>query len=145
MHDYSFYYGSAIFRLLESYNTVKIKIIESNIFEINSNFLLFFKHSTKRLPPWTFTFQPNHIHSILELKEKSLNLYIVFICYKNGICCLSFNELRKIILIGKNESTKWVRVSRSLREKYTVTGSNGKLKYKIGNSDFPNKCFIGEK
>lgn len=38
--------------------------------------------------------------------------------------------------------TKSIRVSRSTREKYAVSGTDGKLAYKIGNSDFPQKVLI---
>lgn len=141
MIDFSFYYGSAIYRLISENCIHNIAYEDNNCFKVNNEFYIYLKYSTNRLTPWQFTFQPNHIKRVIDLKKKIDRLFIVLICNSDGICCLTFEELAKVIFIGENDIIKSVRISRPPREKYSVSGSDGKLKYKIGNSDFPKKCF----
>jgi hypothetical protein len=141
MIDFSFYYGSAIYRLLSKNSVKDIFFVENNCFKINNEFHIYLKHSKDRLTPWQFTFQPRQLEKIIDLKNKIQRFYIVLICNGDGICCLTFEELAQVIFIGENSLLKTVRISRTSREKYSVSGTDGKLKYKIGNSDFPKKCF----
>lgn len=142
MYNYSFYYGSALVRIIQDYKTVSIKLYSgNNCYLVNNKSCIYFKHSTKRITPWSFTFTPKNIKEIVGVWKSVPNTYIVLICSDNGICCLKFDELSKIIRIGDFENSKCVRISRFPREKYSVSGSDGELRYKIGDSDFPKIIF----
>ena len=65
-------------------------------------------------------------------------VFIIFVCYEDGFTCLSWPELKKL-LDDNLEDGEWVHIKRMRKEKYTVTGSDGKLKYKIGKNEFPEK------
>ncbi len=140
MYNYTFFYGSALVRLIHDYRTHGVKLYNgNNCYLINEQSCVYMKHSTKRISPWQFTFLPEHMVEIANLYNQKNNLFVVLICNDDGICCLSFDELAQVIFFGNIGQSKFIRVSRSPREKYTVTGSDGKLKHKIGDSEFSNK------
>jgi hypothetical protein len=142
MDNYKIYHGIALVRLIQDGKPASIKLFTGNNgYLINGMIYLHIKHCRKRLTPWGFTFAPEHIKELEEVKKSVNDIFIVLVCGEDGICCLSFPELTKIMFVGDNEKSKWVTVARSPREKYAVTGSDGQLTYKIGDTDFPKKLF----
>lgn len=140
MYDYTFFHGSALVRLIQDPRTYGIKLYQGNhCYLVNKKSCIYLKHSTKRISPWQFTFLPEHLSEITDIQNDIKTLFVVLICNDDGICCLDYQEIAQLILIGNMNQTKSIRVSRSTREKYAVSGTDGKLKYKIGNNDFPRK------
>jgi hypothetical protein len=107
---------------------------------INDNIGIYIKYSTKRLTPWRFSFLKRHQDEILEMKNKLGSVFLLLVCHNDGIVALSFEEL-KAILNESHDEIEWISVSRRKREMYSVSGSDGELKFKIGRSDFPSKLF----
>lgn len=141
--DFHFYHGAVLCRVIHSGKTKSIIPYPSNCnasYIINQNIGLYVKYSTKRMSPWRFTFGKEHQSEIEEMAEKLDNMYIVLICHDDGVVCLHYKELKQILDYHYDE-TEWVSASRRPREKYTIAGKDGKLKGKIGNSDFPLKLF----
>lgn len=140
MYNYTFFYGHALVRLIHDSRTSGVKLYDgNNCYFVNEKSYIYMKHSTKRLSPWSFTFQPEHMLEIASLYNQNKRSFVVLICNDDGICCLSYDELAQVIFFGNVGQSKFVRVSRSPREKYAVSGSDGKLKHKIGDSEFPEK------
>ena len=50
----------------------------------------------------------------------------------------TFKDLKKV-LDYNHKDVEWVSASRLRREKYTIKGSDGKLKFKIGENAFPSQ------
>jgi hypothetical protein len=143
--DYEKYFGS-VFTKIINFCDAPVSITrfptKSNAsFVINNKIGLYIKYSTKRLTPWQFSFLKEHQDEIQKMKDQLDEVFLVLVCHDNGIACLSFEEL-KLILDENHEDVEWIRVSRSKREKYSVHGKDGKLDFKIGNSDFPKKLFM---
>jgi len=88
----------------------------------------------------SFSFNQSHQDEILEIKNRIGEVFLLLVCFDDGIVTLNFDEL-KIILDEIHQKVEWVRVSRNPREKYSVKGSDGKLKFKIGGNEFPRKIF----
>jgi hypothetical protein len=140
MYNYTFFYGSALVRLVHDSRTYGVKLHSgNNCYLVNDKACIYMKHCTKRVSPWSFTFTPEHMIEIANLCNQSKNLFVVLICNDDGICCLSYDELAQVIFFGNIGQSKFIRVSRSPREKYTVSGSDGRLKHKIGDNEFPRK------
>ena len=140
MYDYTFFHGNALVRLVQDRRTYGLELYhENHCYLVNKKSGIYLKHSTKRISPWQFTFLPEHLNEIASIKNEIKSLFLVLICNDDGICCLNFQEIAQLILVGNMDQTKSIRVSRSLHEKYAVSGTDGKLKHKIGNSDFPRK------
>jgi len=142
MYNYTFFHGSALVRLVQDSRTFGIKLYSGNNgYLVNNIAYIYLKHSSNRLAPWSFTFLPEHIKEIEEIRKKIQNVYVVLICSDDGICCLNFKELSQLIFIGDFNKSKHIGISRSPRGKYGASGSDGNLNHKIGNRDFPGKIF----
>ncbi len=140
MYDYTFFHGSALVRLTQDPRTGGIKLYQGNhCYLVNEKSCIYLKHSTKRISPWQFTFLPEHLSEITKIQNDTKALFVVLICNDDGICCLDYPEVAQLILVGNMDQTKSIRVSRSTHEKYGVSGTDGKLRHKIGNNDFPRK------
>lgn len=140
MYDYTFFHGSALVRLVGDPLTYGVKRFRGNhCYLVNDRSCIYLKHSTKRLSPWQFTFLAEHLSEIVDIHGQQNALFVVLVCNDDGICCLDYREVMRLILVGNMEQPKWIRITRSPRQKYAVSGSDGRLEYKIGNSDYPRK------
>lgn len=141
MQNFEFFHGAAIIKIIHS---GYFKVVQ-NFGKSNSAYLLdekiglFVKYSQKRMSPWVFTFDEEHVKEAKDVNNLFGNIFIVFVCNDDGICCLDWKEFCTIISIENNNYPKWGKVSRKKNEKYSVSGVDGELKHKIGNSDFPEK------
>lgn len=145
MNNILFFHGAALIRILrdESFKTVKVYEENNCSYLINETTGIYIKYSKHRLSDWRFTFSEDHVCEITEMRERLGQVYITLICNEDGICCLDWNEFRTVISTESELYPKWIAVSRGKGEKYSVWGSDGELKYKIGNVDFPRKIFDG--
>lgn len=84
------------------------------------------KHSSKRLPPWQFTYLPENVTELVELGATCEPVWVFLVCGVDGVVGLSLEELRSIIKPGAGGAA-WVRVSRGRNAMYRVFGSAGEL------------------
>ena len=78
----------------------------------------------------------------MKIMSELLNkLYLILVCYDDGIVCLEYNDIKKI-LNQDHEEYEWISASRLKREQYKIQGSDGKLNFKVADSDFPSKIFL---
>lgn len=142
VREFEFYHGSALTRLIHGHENISIKqyaAATSNAsYVVNDRAGLYLKHSTSRLSPWVFTFKKEHQNEVQEMKNSLGEVFVVLICGKDGVACLSYDELR-VALDDTHSATEWLKAARRTREKYTISGSDGKLKTKIGENEFPAK------
>ena len=140
MDKYEKYHGAALLRLIHR-GLESIKLITGNNgYLINNNTYIYMKFSEKGTP-WPFNFSPPNIRDLIDIRKTVPNIFIVLICGEDGIGCLSYQELSRLIHIGIDDKNKVVTMRRSARKKYSVSGTDGTLNYKIGNTDFPKKIF----
>jgi len=139
--EFEFYHGVVLSRLVHASQPVSVELYptsSNSSYVVNKKVGLFVKYSKKRLTPWNFSFKKEHQDEILEMKNKLYEVFLVLVCHDDGIVTLSFEET-KHVLDEIHEDVEWIRVARKPRAKYTITGSDGKLKYKIGDNEFPKK------
>lgn len=142
--EFEFYHGIVFARILHGTNKeVKIRPYPSSdnaSYVLNDKIGIYIKYSSKRLTPWRFTFKKEHQDEI-ELMQKDLKeVFLLLVCNDDGVVCLSSSELKKI-LDDQHDPIEWITAKRHKREMYSVKGSNGKLGFKIGPNDFPQKIF----
>ncbi len=143
LNEYEFFNGVVLNRLIRKGKPIKIDIFPTsgnNSFMINDKVGLFLKYSTKKISPWRFSFTREHQEEMKIMKDLLKDVYLVLICGKDGIACIEYEEL-KVVLDEYFEDVEWVSASRLKREQYSIKGSNGKLDFKIADSDFPKKIF----
>lgn len=99
---------------------------------------LYIKHSTKRVSPWSYTFLRAHQDEIAKMHVAFGEVFTALVCRDDGIALLNFEELKQILDSNHDES-EWVRVVRSRRRQYEVSGSNGELQFKVSQQSCPDK------
>lgn len=144
LKEFDFFHGVVFTRILHvGKMPVSIKSYptpDNASYVINKTIGIYIKYSAKRMSPWRFSFQKEHQDEILEMKNKLGEVYTILVCNDDGIVCLNFDELKEV-LDTQHDTVEWISVARGPREKYEVKGHDGKLRLKIGNSDFPEKIF----
>lgn len=141
LKEFEFYHGVVLSRLVHGDVPVQIHTFptDSNAsYVLNGSVGLYIKHSTKRMTPWRFSFQKKHQNEIQQMRDKFDYVFLILVCGDDGVVTLSYDELKKI-LDEQHDEVEWISVSRRPREKYAVTGSDGKLRHKIGENEFPDK------
>ncbi|MEI6266624.1 MAG: hypothetical protein WCP14_01930 [bacterium] len=143
---YQLYYGAALLKIIQDQRCLGVSDYvddDNSSFKILSQLResgLYVKYTESRLIPWSFTFSENHLEKLLELKSKFEKVFVLLVCYDAGVCCLNYDEIERLLRPSQS-GVKSISVSKRNREKYSVHGTNGELKYKIGDNDFPEKIF----
>lgn len=142
MNNLDFFHGAVFSRIIDNSPTHIEKHGDNNSFYvINNKTPIYIKYCQKRISPWTFSFAKTHIEEISKVKNGFENVFVLLVCNDNGICCLNYQEFCTVISVESNDFPKWIKARRQKGEKYAVSGSDGKLTYKIGDSDFPQKIY----
>ena len=128
-----FFHGVLLSKLLD-YNQLNVKKHQYFSAYIINDKVYYIKYTRTRISPWTFSFSEAHITEWISLSNEYKKLFVVLICNEDGICCLNFHELKTIIAFENDNYPKWVKTIRQKGEKYSVSGSDGKLPYKIGDN-----------
>src|SRR5664279_3948316 len=133
IREFEFFHGPVFARMLHgAQREVSLKQYpsESNAsYVVDGKIGLYIKHSGGRMTPWTFTFRKAHQEEIEKMKKDLKEVFLLLVCNDDGIVCLSYEELKKI-LDDQHDAIEWIRVTRHKREMYTVKGSDGKLGFK---------------
>ncbi len=147
INDFEFFHGVVFTRIIHAWDhAVPISLLHSRS---NASYILdgrigiYIKYSSKRMTPWRFSFAEEHQNEIEFLRSNCDRVFVVLVCSDDGIVCLSYAELKKL-LDKEFAEMEWLSVTRRKREMYTVKGSNGELGFKIGQNEFPAKIFVDE-
>jgi len=143
MKNFEFFHGAALTRIIHAniFDSIKCYSNSNASYIINNNIGIYIKYSQKRMSPWIFSFSETHINEVKEIKNAFNKICVVFVCGDNGIACLSYEEFVAVISIENKNFPKWIKMSRMKGQKYSVAGSDGTLRHKIGDSDFPTKIY----
>ena len=147
LRDFELHHGAVLARLIHGDTPVSLTLYptpSNSSYVINGHIGLYIKYSTKRMTPWNFSFAKAHQDEIKKMKEELGEVFVVLVCESDGLVTLSYEELKKV-LDENHEETEWIRVARRPREKYSVSGTDGKLKCKIGENEFPRKILAVRK
>jgi hypothetical protein len=129
--EFERYHGAVIRELIVSSGyPLKIEacggVGRVNTYRINDTIGIHIKHSSKRLPPWQFTYLENNLAEIRRLVEQCRNVWLVHVCGQDGIVALSYNEFYEVNPQSA-ETTSFIRVDRDRNTMYRVNGTGGKL------------------
>jgi hypothetical protein len=105
---------------------------------VNGKVGIYIKYSSKRLSPWSFSFQKRHQDEILRIKNEVGEVFVLLVCNEDGIVALNSTEARELL----NEvhlNAEWISVSRGHRQMYTVKGSDRALDHKAARNDFTKR------
>jgi hypothetical protein len=132
--DYKLYQGAVLAELIDDAKravNVRELVEEGRLhsYVLNERVGLHIKHSAGRLPPWLFTFTPANGVALAELRRTVSQVFVVLVCWLDGMVCLSLDELGQIVT-NEQQPQGWVRAERRRNEWYAVSGSRGLLPYK---------------
>jgi|SRR5215831_19302075 len=135
--EYEFYQGLVLRHLvvnaeLSIYLRPFVREGRISAFAINGKMGLFIKHSAKRMSPWRFTFTIEQAADLLDLESRLPQSFVVFVCGDDGLVTLDIAGLHSIVSFQETEHA-WVRVERSPRSQYSVSGNRAVLPYKVAN------------
>lgn len=144
IYEYEFFHGAALMGLVgssqEPIRVLAVPGFENSAYSINGKVGIYIKYSKKRLSPWTFTFTQKHQNTMQKLYESYGEVFVLLVCNDDGVVGFNFSDLRNI-LDEQFMGAEWIRVSRTKRKMYQVTGSDGKLSFKVGGEDYINRVF----
>ena len=142
MKEFEFYHGIVFAKMLHSHqNEIVIKSYPSSdnaSYAINNKIGIYIKYCTKRLSPWSFSFNKRHKDELTVLAGIVGEVFLLLVCDDDGIVVLSAEDFNQII---SSIDLDWIRVTRRKGEMYAISGSGGRLPFKVGKSDFPGKIF----
>ncbi len=129
--DFERYHGAALRDLIVcAQRPLEIVVCDDmgrvNSYLIDKRVAVHIKHSSKRIPPWSFTFTEENLDEISRLARPGISLWLVLVCGQDGILPISLDEFRTINPAWA-KATSFVRVDRDKRTMYRVFGTNGKL------------------
>tara|TARA_B100001248_G_C27118934_1_gene334832 strand:- start:112 stop:561 length:450 start_codon:yes stop_codon:yes gene_type:complete len=136
---FEFYHGAALAKLLNHGEKISIKTFpsESNAtFTLNDKVGVYIKYSKKRMTPWVFTFKKIHQEELKVISELHKHTFLIMVCGSDGIACINYNQVKKLLDESFAEA-EWIKAHRYRREQYSLTGSDGKLNYKMPKNSFP--------
>jgi len=141
--DYEYLHG-VVFSRLCSVQGECITIEPYPISGYNSSYIvnnhtgLYIKYSGKRLTPWRFTFLKSQQDEIQSLYNEFGEVFIALVCNLDGVAVLNYAELKEI-LDHQHGDFEWISVSKTKRKMYSVSGSDGKLDFKVSLTSCPDK------
>jgi hypothetical protein len=97
-----------------------------NTYKIGNAIGVHIKHSSKRLPPWQFTYLNDNLGEIARLAKSCCKVWLIHVCGQDGLVALSLDEF---VAINPHdaETTSFVRVDRDRNTMYRVNGTGAKL------------------
>jgi hypothetical protein len=133
LNQSDFFHGVLLSKLLD-HGELNVRKHQYFSAYIINNKAYYIKYSSNRISPWSFSFSETHIRELVDLSNQFKEIFVALICNEDGICCLNFQEFKTVIAVENMNFPKWIKATRQKREKYSVSGSDGKLKYKIGDN-----------
>ncbi len=132
--DYKLYQGAVFAELLDEVDKpLSIRAVREEgrlgAYIIDDRVGLFIKHSAVRMSPWQFTFSKANALVLMELRTRAPKVFVVFVCWLDGMMCASLDELTETLGAGVSDQA-WVRVERRRNKWYSVSGGAGNLSYK---------------
>jgi hypothetical protein len=109
INEYEFYNGVVLNRLIRKGKALNIDIFPSksaNSFVINDKVGIYIKYSRKVTSPWRFTFKKVHQDEMKIMSELLNKLYLILVCYDDGIVCLEYSEIKNILNKYLNKKEK---------------------------------------
>lgn len=132
IHEFEKYHGVALRQLVVEAGEAGLLVRAEdtwgrlNSFVVNDSIGLHIKHSSKRLPPWQFTFDSDNCSELSALRGRAQQIWIALVCGPDGVVCLTYEEFLTVNPEGC-QATAFVRIDRDKRAMYRVRGSEGAL------------------
>lgn len=131
------YHGSFLASLVDnSGESIEIRREFSNdnhIYIFNKTIGAYITYNSKRMSPWTFSFEPKHVKSIFELFERQNDGFVILVCGFETTAVIHKSEI-ELLLPKQSNSNSSITIRTGHDRKLTVSGTAGELKGKIAKT-----------
>ncbi|MBN3871586.1 MAG: hypothetical protein HWQ23_15295 [Nostoc sp. JL33] len=150
INDREFLYGAAFLRLIDHGERLTIthaSWIHSSIYLIetdSSKLAILFKVSKKPKSAWQFTLSSQEELALDTLHNKyhDISVFLAFICYKDGICCISQQRLWSILDKNAGIAGQHISMSRKAHGSYHISGpGRQQMDQTVPQNDWPRVLF----
>ncbi|MCF2148550.1 MAG: hypothetical protein RMY29_002805 [Nostoc sp. CreGUA01] len=147
INDLEFLQGAAFLRLLKGTSYISISYLSSihlSLYIIknsNQESAILFKISKKPTSSWSFSFSSQEENALTRFHQTypDVKLFIALICHRDGVCCLSEQQLWTIIDPSEGLANQRVSVKRELRGSYYVKGTGRvPLEHTVPQNNWPD-------
>lgn len=131
------YHGSFLASLIDN-SSSPIEISrefpqDNHLYVFNSKVGAYVTYNSKRMSPWTFSFEPKHLQSILDLFERHEDGFVILVCGFETTAVLHKSEVMTLLpKDGTSNSSITIRTGHD--RKLAVSGTSGELKSKVAKT-----------
>ena len=131
------YHGSFLASLIDN-SPMPIEVVreitsDNHLYVFNKKVGAYVTYNSKRMSPWTFSFEPKHVKSILELFARHEDAFVILVCGFETTAVLHKSEVM-ILLPTDSSSNSSITIRTGHDRKLEVSGTAGELKGKIAKT-----------
>jgi hypothetical protein len=131
------YHGSFLASLVDN-SDVPVQISreiasDNHLYVFNEKVGAYVTYNSKRMSPWTFSFEPKHVKSILDLFERHQDAFVILVCGFETTAVLHKSEVLSL-LPESSSSNSSITIRTGHDRKLNVSGTEGELKGKIAKT-----------
>lgn len=131
------YHGSFLASLIDNSET-PIEVVrefnhDNHLYVFNKKVGAYVTYNSKRMSPWTFSFEPKHVKSILELFARHKDAFVILVCGFETTAVLHKSEVA-LLLPSESSANSSITIRTGHDRKLTVSGTAGKLDRKIAKT-----------
>lgn len=151
INDKEFLYGAAFVKLINFGEKVTIAYgyqIHSSVYLLETNetrSAILFKISKKPRSAWSFTLSDSEQSALDNIHQEysDFSVFLALVCHKDGICCLTEEQLWSIIDPEAKINNQNISVSRKGSGSYHVSGpSRQKMAQTIPQNSWPRLVLL---
>ena len=119
-------------------STVPIEVIrefpaDNHLYVFNGKVGAYVTYNSKRMSPWTFSFEPKHVETIFDLFDRHQDGFVILVCGFETTAVLHKSEVF-LLLSKENASNSSITIRTGHDRKLAVSGTNGELQGKIAKT-----------
>ncbi len=131
------YHGSFLASLIDN-SPMPIEIVreittDNHLYVFNKKVGAYVTYNSKRMSPWTFSFEPKHVKAILQLFDRHEDAFVILVCGFETTAVLHKSEVITL-LPSESTSNSSITIRTSHDRKLEVSGTAGELKTKIAKT-----------
>jgi hypothetical protein len=131
------YHGSFLAALVDN-SSLPIELsrefpTDNHLYVFNKKVGAYVTYNSKRMSPWTFSFEPKHVKSILDLFDRHDDAFVILICGFETTAVLHKSEVITL-LPSDSQSNSSITIRTGHDKKLAVSGTSGELKGKISKT-----------
>jgi hypothetical protein len=131
------YHGSFLASLIDN-STSPVEVQreftnDNHLYVFNKKVGAYVTYNSKRMTPWTFSFEPKHVQSIWDLFDRHSDAFVILVCGFETTAVLHKSEV--LTLLPKDStSNSSITIRTGHDRKLAVSGTSGELKTKISKT-----------